>query len=228
MSKSLGNLVFVSDLLKVADPRAIRLALDAPPLPRRASSGTTPTSTRAPRCCTGSLAAAERADGADPRPFAERGARRDRRRPRRAARRSKRSTTSRARSSPAATTPSRRRCCASSARCSASTSTVPSQRPRDRVRASLEQAAGTVRRPWPTQITVTLPDGSARESPRRHAPATIAASIGTRPRPRPRWRPRSTASGRPRPPDRPRRPRRDRHARQPTTGARCCATPPRT
>ena len=26
MSKSLGNLVFVSDLLKVADPRAIRLA----------------------------------------------------------------------------------------------------------------------------------------------------------------------------------------------------------
>ena len=35
MSKSLGNLVFVSDLLKMADPRAIRLALDAPPLPRR-------------------------------------------------------------------------------------------------------------------------------------------------------------------------------------------------
>ena len=33
MSKSLGNLVFVSDLLKVADPRAIRLALHAPPLP---------------------------------------------------------------------------------------------------------------------------------------------------------------------------------------------------
>jgi L-cysteine:1D-myo-inositol 2-amino-2-deoxy-alpha-D-glucopyranoside ligase len=29
MSKSLGNLVFVSDLLKVADPRAIRLALMA-------------------------------------------------------------------------------------------------------------------------------------------------------------------------------------------------------
>ena len=35
MSKSLGNLVFVSDLLKVADPRAIRLAIDAPPLPHR-------------------------------------------------------------------------------------------------------------------------------------------------------------------------------------------------
>ena len=27
MSKSLGNLVFVSDLLELADPRAIRLAL---------------------------------------------------------------------------------------------------------------------------------------------------------------------------------------------------------
>ena len=35
MSKSLGNLVFVSDLLKTADPRAIRLALMQPPLPRR-------------------------------------------------------------------------------------------------------------------------------------------------------------------------------------------------
>ena len=40
------------------------------------------------------LAAAERPDGADPRPFADAGARRDRRRPRRAARRSRRSTTS--------------------------------------------------------------------------------------------------------------------------------------
>ena len=35
MSKSLGNLVFVSDLLKVADPRAVRLGVDAPPLPLR-------------------------------------------------------------------------------------------------------------------------------------------------------------------------------------------------
>jgi L-cysteine:1D-myo-inositol 2-amino-2-deoxy-alpha-D-glucopyranoside ligase len=70
MSKSLGNLVFVSDLLKVADPRAIRLALmrhhyragfewydtdldDGNALLRRL------------------IAAAERPDGADPRPFAE-------------------------------------------------------------------------------------------------------------------------------------------------------------
>jgi L-cysteine:1D-myo-inositol 2-amino-2-deoxy-alpha-D-glucopyranoside ligase len=71
MSKSLGNLVFVSDLLKTADPRAIRLALmryhyrsgfewydtdldDAVALLRRL------------------LAAAERPDGPDPAPFARR------------------------------------------------------------------------------------------------------------------------------------------------------------
>ena len=71
MSKSLGNLVFVSDLLKTADPRAIRLALmqhhyragfewhdtdldDGTALLHRL------------------LAAAERPDGADPRPYAER------------------------------------------------------------------------------------------------------------------------------------------------------------
>jgi L-cysteine:1D-myo-inositol 2-amino-2-deoxy-alpha-D-glucopyranoside ligase len=71
MSKSLGNLVFVSDLLKVADARAIRLALmhhhyragfewhetdleDGTALLHRL------------------LAAAERPDGADPRPFAAR------------------------------------------------------------------------------------------------------------------------------------------------------------
>jgi L-cysteine:1D-myo-inositol 2-amino-2-deoxy-alpha-D-glucopyranoside ligase len=71
MSKSLGNLVFVSDLLKIADPRAIRLALmrhhyrhgfewfdtdleDGTALLHRL------------------LAAAERPAGPDPRPFAER------------------------------------------------------------------------------------------------------------------------------------------------------------
>jgi L-cysteine:1D-myo-inositol 2-amino-2-deoxy-alpha-D-glucopyranoside ligase len=71
MSKSLGNLVFVSDLLKVADPRAIRLALmrhhyragfewydtdleDASALLHRL------------------LAAAQAPDGPDPRPFAAR------------------------------------------------------------------------------------------------------------------------------------------------------------
>ena len=71
MSKSLGNLVFVSDLLKIADARAIRLALmrhhyragfewhdtdldDGTALLHRL------------------LAAAARSDGADPRPYAER------------------------------------------------------------------------------------------------------------------------------------------------------------
>lgn len=71
MSKSLGNLVFVSDLLEVADPRAIRLALmhyhyrsgfewhdtdiqDGTALLRRL------------------VAAAARPDGPDPAPFAER------------------------------------------------------------------------------------------------------------------------------------------------------------
>jgi len=71
MSKSLGNLVFVSELLKVADPRAIRLALmghhyragfewfdtdldDGTALLRRL------------------IVAAERRDGGDPRPFAQR------------------------------------------------------------------------------------------------------------------------------------------------------------
>src|SRR5262249_32656360 len=71
MSKSLGNLVFVSDLLKVADPRAIRLALlrhhyrhgfewfdtdleDGSALLHRL------------------LAAAERPTGPDPRPYAAR------------------------------------------------------------------------------------------------------------------------------------------------------------
>ena len=71
MSKSLGNLVFVSDLLKIADPRAMRLALlhhhyrhgfewfdtdleDGTALPNRL------------------LAAAERPTGPDARPFAQR------------------------------------------------------------------------------------------------------------------------------------------------------------
>jgi L-cysteine:1D-myo-inositol 2-amino-2-deoxy-alpha-D-glucopyranoside ligase len=71
MSKSLGNLVFVSDLLEIADPRAIRLALmhhhyragfewhdtdiqDGTALLHRL------------------LAAAKQSEGPDPRPFAER------------------------------------------------------------------------------------------------------------------------------------------------------------
>ena len=118
MSKSLGNLVFVSDLLKVADPRAIRLAL----MRHHYRSGFEWYDTdldEAVALLHRLLAAAERPDGPDPAPFAQRASRRDRRRPRRAAR-SKRSTTSRARSSRAAPTRTRRWCCASSASCSAS------------------------------------------------------------------------------------------------------------
>jgi L-cysteine:1D-myo-inositol 2-amino-2-deoxy-alpha-D-glucopyranoside ligase len=69
MSKSLGNLVFVSDLLKVADPRAIRLAL----MRHHYRSGFEWYDTDLE---DGSallhrlLAAAGRPDGPDPRPFA--------------------------------------------------------------------------------------------------------------------------------------------------------------
>jgi L-cysteine:1D-myo-inositol 2-amino-2-deoxy-alpha-D-glucopyranoside ligase len=71
MSKSLGNLVFVSDLLKTADPRAIRLAL----MRHHYRAGFEWHDTDLDegtallhRLCT----AAQRPDGADPRPFAAR------------------------------------------------------------------------------------------------------------------------------------------------------------
>ena len=71
MSKSLGNLVFVSDLLKTADPRAIRLALMQPPLPRRLR-----VARHRPRRGHRAPAPPPRRgrarDGADPRPFAAR------------------------------------------------------------------------------------------------------------------------------------------------------------
>jgi len=71
MSKSLGNLVFVSDLLKVADPRAIRLAL----MRHHYRAGFEWYDTdldEGNALLRRLLAAAERPDGADPRPFAER------------------------------------------------------------------------------------------------------------------------------------------------------------
>jgi L-cysteine:1D-myo-inositol 2-amino-2-deoxy-alpha-D-glucopyranoside ligase len=71
MSKSLGNLVFVSELLKVADPRAIRLAL----MRHQYRSGFEWHDTdleEGTALLHRLLAAAERFDGADPRPFAER------------------------------------------------------------------------------------------------------------------------------------------------------------
>ncbi len=71
MSKSLGNLVFVSDLLKTADPRAIRLAL----LHHHYRAGFEWHDTDlddGTALLHRLLAAAERPDGADPRPYAAR------------------------------------------------------------------------------------------------------------------------------------------------------------
>ncbi len=71
MSKSLGNLVFVSDLLKIADPRAIRLAL----MRHHYRSGFEWHDTdldEGTALLHRLLAAAECSDGADPRPFAAR------------------------------------------------------------------------------------------------------------------------------------------------------------
>jgi L-cysteine:1D-myo-inositol 2-amino-2-deoxy-alpha-D-glucopyranoside ligase len=71
MSKSLGNLVFVSDLLKTADPRAIRLAL----MRHHYRSGFAWYDTDlddATALVHRLLAAAQRPDGPDPAPFAQR------------------------------------------------------------------------------------------------------------------------------------------------------------
>jgi L-cysteine:1D-myo-inositol 2-amino-2-deoxy-alpha-D-glucopyranoside ligase len=71
MSKSLGNLVFVSDLLKVADPRAIRLAL----LRHHYRSGFEWFETdldEGTALLHRLLAAAERDTGPEPEPFAQR------------------------------------------------------------------------------------------------------------------------------------------------------------
>jgi L-cysteine:1D-myo-inositol 2-amino-2-deoxy-alpha-D-glucopyranoside ligase len=71
MSKSLGNLVFVTDLLKQADARAVRLAL----MQHHYRSGFEwydPEIEEGSALLHRLLAAAERPDGPDPRPFAER------------------------------------------------------------------------------------------------------------------------------------------------------------
>ena len=191
MSKSLGNLVFISDLLKMADPRAIRLALMrhhyrsgfewydtdleegirvAAPAARRgrARRRSRSAAVRASACATRSTTTSTRRA------------------------RSTRSTTSRARSSPAAATRPRPTCCASSARCSASTSRGPSACA-DRVVAARNSPAhrgALVPSPRPyastratsmsQQITITLPDGSTQVVDAGTTPAEVAASIGKR------------------------------------------------
>jgi L-cysteine:1D-myo-inositol 2-amino-2-deoxy-alpha-D-glucopyranoside ligase len=71
MSKSLGNLVFISDLLKVADPRAIRLALTRHHY-RAGFEWHDTDLDEGNALLRRLLAAAELPDGADPRPYAER------------------------------------------------------------------------------------------------------------------------------------------------------------
>jgi L-cysteine:1D-myo-inositol 2-amino-2-deoxy-alpha-D-glucopyranoside ligase len=71
MSKSLGNLVFVSDLLKLADPRAIRLALMRHHY-RLGFEWFDTDLTEGSALLHRLLAAADRPDGPDPRPFAQR------------------------------------------------------------------------------------------------------------------------------------------------------------
>jgi L-cysteine:1D-myo-inositol 2-amino-2-deoxy-alpha-D-glucopyranoside ligase len=71
MSKSLGNLVFVSDLLRRADPRAIRLSL----LVHHYRTGFEWFDTdieEGTALLHRLVAAAKRPDGADPEPFRER------------------------------------------------------------------------------------------------------------------------------------------------------------
>ena len=128
MSKSLGNLVFVSDLLKTADPRAIRLAL----MRHHYRAGFEWHDTdldEGTALLHRLLAAAERDRRRRPAPVRRAGARRDRRRPRRArgargARRPRQRGALRA-----ATTRPRRRRCASSVPSSASTSSRPASEP---------------------------------------------------------------------------------------------------
>jgi L-cysteine:1D-myo-inositol 2-amino-2-deoxy-alpha-D-glucopyranoside ligase len=70
MSKSLGNLVFVSDLLKTADPRAIRLALTRHHY-RHGFEWFDTDLDEGTALLHRLLAAAERTTGPDPRPFAQ-------------------------------------------------------------------------------------------------------------------------------------------------------------
>ena len=231
MSKSLGNLVFVSDLLKVADPRAIRLALMRHHYrarlrvvrhrPRRGHRAAAPAARRR----------ASAPSGADPRPFAERV---------RAAidddldapRRSTRSTTS-----PSAVLSGgddtsapdvlRELGALLGIDLDAPVAAVDCRLTEDERRAGRD---APVRSPrcHERAITITLPDGSSRESPaaRRRPTSPRRSARGW---PRPRSRPRSTATrstsaarstddadGR------------DRHRRLATTAATCCATRPRT
>ena len=185
MSKSLGNLVFVSDLLKVADPRAIRLAL----MRHHYRAGFEWHDTdldEGTALLHRLLAAAERDRRRRPasvrrRACAPRSTTTSTRR-----RRSRRSTTSRARSSPAATTRRAGARCASSARSSASTSIARSSGPLvdaaiSRTRHGTCAASGVDRAIRPASRS-RCPTARRRDVRRRvPPPADVAASIGKRP-----------------------------------------------
>ncbi len=122
MSKSLGNLVFVDELLKTADPRAIRLAL----LRHHYRHGFEWYHTdleEGTALLHRLLAAAARTTGPDPRTVRPTRTRRDRRRSRHATR-ARRARRSRQRDPVRRRRPARTRCCASSVICSASTSSA--------------------------------------------------------------------------------------------------------
>ena len=190
MSKSLGNLVFVSDLLKMADPaRSASRSCATTTAP--ASSGTTPTSTRAPRCCT-ACSRPPSARRRRPAPFAAARARRHRRRPRRAAALEALDDLASAMLSGGDD--------ADRARGAARARRAARHRPRRRPRSSPAKRLRPARAP----LVSSAPHDrhhdhaarrfDARVRPRASPPAT-SRRRSARAWPRPRWRRRSTASG---------------------------------
>ena len=193
MSKSLGNLVFVSDLLKVADPRAIRLALMRHHY-RHGFEWYDTDLEEGTALLHRLLAAAERPTGPDPR-----------RSPSVCATRSTTTSTRRARSTRSTTSPSailsggddptahRRVVRARPAARRRPRTADRRYSPTGRAVGSLDRIASPVRR-LSEQITVTLPDGShrSRAAARRRPTSRRRSGPGSR---RPRSPPRPTASG---------------------------------
>ena len=187
---------------RARDPARARCATTTAP----GSSGTTPTSTKAPRCSTVCLPPRSAPMAPTPArspPACAQPSTTTSTRPRR----SRRSTTSRARSSPVATTRRRRAsCCELGALLGVNLDhTAPES-------AEAARLLGTSADHGADEITITLPDGTAQRSPSR--------CHGGRGRERDRRRPRQSGAGgpsrrrvvRPRPSHRSRRDRRHRHA----------------
>ena len=209
MSKSLGNLVFVSDLLKVADPRAIRLAL----LRHHYRSGFEWYDTdldEAVALLHRLLAAAERDAGPDPAPYAQR---------------------VRDAIDDDLDTPHALEALddlASAILSGGDDPTAPVGAARARAIARCRPDPSYYRgRFMSEQITVTLPDGSTRERKRERRPPRSRPRSGPG-SPRPRSRPRPTVSGSTSTARSTTTSRLRSSCPRPTTGARCCGTRPRT